>query len=108
VSIPYEYAEEEVSIIINAGLTSLGSDVPPPPQTAAVLAMWRQALRAGEWRMREALVGVYPAMLSREALGEQTGFAVTGGTFGTYLGTLRRSGLMEVQGQAPRASATLF
>jgi hypothetical protein len=70
--------------------------------------MWRQALRAGEWRMLEALVAVYPDALSREELGEQTGFTLTGGTFGTYLGTLRRNGLIEVQGQDLRASDTLF
>jgi hypothetical protein len=91
-----------------AGLAYLGSDVPPRPQTTAeVLAMWRRALKSGERRMLEALVAVYPEMLSREALGEHTGFTPTGGTFGTYLGTLRRNGLIEVQGQELRASETL-
>jgi hypothetical protein len=95
--------------ITQAGLAYLGSDVPPPPQTTAeVLAMWRRVLRAGEWRMLEALVAAYPGTLSREALGEHTGFTPTGGTFGTYLGTLRRNGLIEVQGQELRASDTLF
>jgi uncharacterized protein len=48
------------------------------------------------------------AYLARGELAAQTGFAVAGGTFGTYLGTLRRNGRVEVQGQALRASDTLF
>ena len=58
--------------------------------------------------MLEALVGEYPNMLSREELGERTGFSPTGGTFGTYLGILRRNGLIEVEGLQVRASQTLF
>jgi hypothetical protein len=103
-----ETAAGEVEIT-QAGLAYLGSDIPPQPQTTAeVLAIWRHALRAGEWRMLEALVTVYPDALSREELGEHTGFTPTGGTFGTYLGTLRRNGLIEVNGDQVRASRTLF
>ena len=58
--------------------------------------------------MLEALVDVYPQPLTREALGERAGFTPTGGTFGTYLGTLRRNGLIEVTGDEVRASQTLF
>lgn len=95
--------------ITQAGLAYLGSDVPPQPQTTAeVLAMWRRALRAGEWRMLEALVAAYPESLSRDALGEQTGYTAPGGTFGTYLGTLRCNGLIEVEGDQVQASQTLF
>jgi hypothetical protein len=95
--------------ITQAGLAYLGSDVPTPPQTTAeVLAMWQRALRRGEWRMIEALVEVYPQPLTREALGERTGFTTAGGRFGTYFGTLRRNGLIEVTGNQVRASRTLF
>jgi hypothetical protein len=90
--------------ITPAGLKYLGSDIPPKPQTTAeVLAMWQQALKAGAWRMLDTLVEVYPQSLSRETLGERTSFAVTGGTFGTYLGILRRNGLVEVTGDQVRA-----
>jgi hypothetical protein len=95
--------------ITASGLHYLGSDVPPQPQTTAeVLAIWQRALRRGEWRMPEALVDVYPQPLTREALGERTGFTTTGGTFGTYVGTLRRNSLIEVTGHQVRASRTLF
>jgi uncharacterized protein len=91
------------------GLRYLGRDVPPTPQTTAeFLAMWQRALRRGEWRMLEVLVQAYPKALTREALGEHTGYTASGGTFGTYLGTLRRNGLIEVDSAHVRASQTLF
>jgi hypothetical protein len=38
----------------------------------------------------------------------QAGFTVSGGTFGTCMGTLRRNGLVKVDGDQVRASETLF
>ena len=76
--------------------------------TENVLAMWQRALKRGERRMIETLVARYPRPLSRQALGEQTGYAASGDTFATYLGTLRRNGLIDVHGEELWASATLF
>jgi len=70
--------------------------------------MWQQVLRKGEWRMLEALVDMYPKALAREELGERTGYTASGGTFSTYLGTLRRNGLIEVDADQVWASQTLF
>ncbi len=70
--------------------------------------MGREALRAGERKMLDELVAVYPNSLSREELGTRAGFTASGGTLGTYLGTLRRNGLVEVDGDQVRASETLF
>ncbi|MBE7474271.1 MAG: ATP-binding protein [Anaerolineales bacterium] len=95
--------------VTQAGLDYLGYTTPPAPQTTEeILAMWREALRAGERKMLDELVAVYPDSLSREELGTRAGFTVSGGTFGTYLGTLRRNGLVEVDGDQVRASETLF
>jgi hypothetical protein len=95
--------------ITPAGLAYLGSEVTNTPQTTEeVLAMWQRALKKGEWRMLEALVEVHPKSLKRDELGEQTGYTASGGTFGTYLGTLRRNGLIDVSGEQVRASDTLF
>lgn len=94
--------------ITEAGLERAGH-VPPTPTTLEErLDVWRGALRAGERKMLELLVEAYPATLSREDLAEGTGFTVSGGTFGTYLGTLRRNGLAEVTSEGVRASQTLF
>lgn len=95
--------------VTQAGLDYLGYNTPPAPQTTEeILTMWREALRAGERKMLDELVAVYPDSLSREELGTRAGFTVSGGTFGTYLGTLRRNGLVEVDSDQVRASPTLF
>jgi hypothetical protein len=95
--------------ITQAGLDYLGHVAPPPPQsTEEILEMWRGALRAGERKMLDELVAIYPQALTREELGVRTGFTPSGGTFGTYLGMLRRNGLIEVAGDQVRASGTLF
>lgn len=91
------------------GIQFLGSDVPPAPSTTQeLLEMWRRNLRAGEAEMLDALVQVHPDGLTKDELGEKTGFTASGGTFGTYLGTLRRNGLVDVEGDQVRASDTLF
>jgi len=95
--------------ISQAGLDFLGEDVPPAPATTAELqAMWKNMVRAGEAKMLDQLVAVYPDGLTRQDLGERTGFTATGGTFSTYLGTLRRNGLVEADGELLKASETLF
>jgi hypothetical protein len=48
--------------------------------------------------MLETLAKRYPTKLTRAQLGTLAGFTPSGGTFGTYLGTLRRNGLIEVSG----------
>lgn len=92
-----------------AGIAFLGGDVPPAPSTTAeLLDMWRRNLRSGEWKMLDCLVKDYPNAISREQLGIATDFEHTGGTFGTYLGVLKRNGLIEVNGDQVKASETLF
>lgn len=98
----------EVEITDN-GLAYLGTDIPPAPSTTAeMLAMWRSRLKAGEAKMLDALVEIYPDPMTRAVLGDVTGFTHTGGTFTTYLGTLRRNYLIEVRGDQVKASPTLF
>lgn len=103
-----EQQGEEVSIT-EAGLDYLGTDIPAQPTTTEeMLRLWRERLKAGEVVMLDALVAVYPGGMSRSALGEVSGFTHTGGTFGNYLGTLRRNGLVDVRGDMVTASDTLF
>jgi hypothetical protein len=49
-----------------------------------------------------------PCVESRRELAEQLGMAEAGGTFGTYLSTLRRNGLAGVDGGGVVASDSLF
>lgn len=94
--------------ISDDGLAYLGEAPKAPMTTEEMIEMWRGALKAGERKMLDALVSIYPQSVDREVLGDQTGYAASGGTFGTYLGSLRRNGLIEVDGSEVRASDTLF
>jgi hypothetical protein len=94
--------------ITETGLNYIG-EVPTEPQTTEeLLAMWRGALKAGARAMLDVLVSQYPSSLTKEDLAETVAMTVTGGTFQTYLSTLRRNGLVEVEGSEVRASDTLF
>lgn len=64
-----------------------------PKSSSEVIDMWRTRLRGGARRMLDEIASVGP--ISREALAERTGIAATGGTFGTYLSDIRRTGLVE-------------
>lgn len=92
------FIEESGGIVAltDAGYDFIG-EVPTVPQTSEeLLEMWRSALKAGARRMLDALVEQYPEAVSREELGELIEMEPTGGTFLTYLSTLRRNGLVEV------------
>lgn len=54
------------------------------------------------------LVDAYPDALSKPDLAAALDMAASGGTFGAYLGTLRRNGLVEQASDGVRASETLF
>lgn len=104
------YVDESAGDI---GITAEGLDyigvTPGNPQTTEeLLEQWRTALKAGARKMLDELVSVYPAELPREYLAERVNMEVTGGTFGTYLGTLRRNGLVTVDGSSVRAAHVLF
>jgi hypothetical protein len=93
----------------DAGFAFLGTDIPPMPTTPEeLIAMWKSNLRRGEATMLDILVAKYPRGLTKEALGEASGYTHTGGTFGTYIGTLRRNNLAVVNGDEVKAGEILF
>jgi hypothetical protein len=94
--------------ITESGLDAAGEIPEAPETTEEILAMWRRNLPAGAAKMLDVLVEIHPDGLTREELGERSGFTASGGTFGNYLGLLRRNELAEVQGTEVRASETLF
>jgi hypothetical protein len=96
-------------VITEAGLDWFGSSRPRSPATTdELLEMWRGKLLAGERKMLDTLVEKYPETVSKEALGEETGYTHTGGTFGNYLGTLRRNALATVEDDQVKASDAIF
>jgi uncharacterized protein len=95
--------------VTEEGRAFLGADVPPAPSShAEVMARWAKVLKAGTYKMLETVVARHPEPISREDLGAESGFAVTGGTFGTYLGILARNGLVEVDGPTVKAAGILW
>lgn len=70
--------------------------------------MWRGALRAGAFRMLEAVVAAGKDGISREAIADAVNMEKTGGTFSTYLGDLRRNGLITERGGIAIANDILF
>jgi hypothetical protein len=58
--------------------------------------------------MLGTLIDAYRASLSRDELAEITGYTASRDTFGKYLGTLQRNGLMGIEGQQIRAGDTLL
>lgn len=93
----------EVSLT-DAGFAAIGNSRPGTPQTPEdVRAMWRAVLRAGDV-MLDALLEAPPRWLSRTDLASQADLEPMSGTFNTYLGTLRRNGLVEVSGSQVKAS----
>lgn len=86
----------------------LGDDSEPPRTHADLMAMWREALRAGNYRILEAVVEAGPDGTTREQLADAVEMTASGGTFQTYLGILRRNGLVEVHGGRVIATEVLW
>ncbi|UJL32261.1 DUF853 family protein (plasmid) [Mycolicibacterium vanbaalenii] len=83
--------------LTDAGFDYLGGR--PAPMTAAELQQYYLSmLRAGAARMLTAVMQAYPGGLTREEISAAAGVTASSGTFSTYLGELRRNGLIEQRG----------
>lgn len=94
--------------ISNAGLQVCKEVKQIPQTTEEIVGMWRSALRLGERRLLDILIEAYPKSISKTDLAENAELTANAGTFGNYLGTLRRNGLAEVRGDQVRAGQALF
>ena len=95
-------------IITQEGLSAVG-DVPPlPDDPESLIGLWCGIIKGGASRMLKELAQMHPQGLSREELGERAGISSTSGTFGTYLATLKRNGLIMVHGSIIKAADELF
>lgn len=85
-------------VSVDAAREILGA-IPPRPRTLpALVELWRKPLRAGENKMLDAVIASHPNAISRDELAREVAMEPTGGTFQTYLSTLRRNGLVKVNG----------
>jgi hypothetical protein len=92
-----------------AGVTALGDQVPKAPTSHEdAMALWRKALRAGAFAMLEVIVAAGPDGTTRDEVAASVGMTASGGTFTTYLGDLRRNGLITDQGKRCTANDILF
>lgn len=92
-----EIRGQEVTVT-EEGLEAAG-EVPAAPATHdEVMALWRKNLRSGCYKLLEVIAEAGPDGISREDLALATEFTMSGGTFGTYLGQLRRNELVVVDG----------
>lgn len=95
--------------ITEAGLQALGRSAPPPARTPAErLQVFRSVLSGGELRMFETLASVFPKGYTKANLAKALGLTASGGTFGGYLGFLRRNELVEEVGGVFRLNSRLF
>jgi len=95
--------------VTESGIESLGDRVPNAPTShEEVMALWRKSLRAGAYRMLEGIVSAGENGICREDIAIQVGMERTGGTFNTYLGDLRRNGLITETTGVSVASDVLF
>lgn len=89
-------------------LDALGGKPPAPTSHAEAMEVWRAALKAGCFRMLEAVVEAGSAGTGRQQLADDVSMTASGGTFSTYLGILRRNGLVSESGGLIVATDVLF
>jgi hypothetical protein len=94
--------------VTEQGLDRAGVAPSSPRTTEEMVAMWSSKLKRGAREMLAVLVECHPDGLPREALADRLAMVATGGTFNTYLSTLRRNNLITAHGGMVYASDDLF
>lgn len=94
--------------ITDFGFDYLGVDQPEPRSSAEVIEQWRNALPTGPRTFFELIVAAYPGSLTKPELSERSGYSQTSSSFHGHISTLKRNGLIEVEGSEVRASEVLF
>jgi SpoVK/Ycf46/Vps4 family AAA+-type ATPase len=95
-------------VLTDAGFAATGATPDTPIGAEELREVWRGALKAGARNMLDILLGYYPGAMARQALADTAGLEVTGGTFSTYLSTLRRNGLVTETSEGIRAADVFF
>jgi hypothetical protein len=97
---------------VGFSLTEQGFDYlggrPEPMSGEELQQHYLTILRAGASRMLQAIMDAYPSGLEKEEISAQIDIVASSGTFSTYLGELRRNGLIEQHGCEFTASDILM
>lgn len=92
------------------GLDKVGDIQSLPTDPKAIVDMWCNNIGNdnGASRILRAVAECYPADVTKEDLGGMVGMSHNSGSFSTYLSTLKRNGLIEVDKGWVKASKELF
>lgn len=91
------------------GVTATAGLVADAPKTnQEVIALWQGKLAKGERVMLDVLLKAHPNTVTRDELGERSGYSANSGTFSNYIGRLRSLSLVDNVGREIRAGAVLF
>ena len=95
--------------ITDAGIAFLGGNFGQTPHTVDEIAnLFHKSLRAGAWRMLEILLQSPTRGFTRTELAELAGMSVNSGTFTTYLGNIKSTGLVAVTRQDIRIAPSML
>lgn len=96
--------------ITEQGLLKAGNVESLPSDPHELIDMWCQNIGSGSGaaRILRFLGERYPDAVPKQIIGEETGLSHTSGSFGTYISTLKRNGLISVSGQMVKAANELF
>lgn len=90
----------------DAGITALGTDFEMLPTGEALIQYWQQKLPIGERSIWTEAMECYPESISREVLGERTGFKRS--TRDAYISRLAARKVIEVTGPGEIRASKIF
>ena len=85
-------------MVTDEGLDAAGEVASAPATHDEVMEMWRDKMRAGEFRLLQVIADAGEEGIERDELATETEYTMTGGTFTAYIGTLARNNLIEKRG----------
>ena len=106
----YHYLKQEDSNEIEyfRKVEIVGDFEPMPTDSESIIKVWMNIVKGGASIMLRVLADNYPNKMTREELGMEADIVHTGGSFGTYIATLKRNGLIKVEAGMISASPELF
>ena len=85
--------------ITEQGMHYIGDNYAKLPKgREELIAFWKPKLKAGAGDILQHIANNYPHEVTKDYLGDVSGFTVTGGTFKSYLSILKTAGLINVNG----------
>jgi hypothetical protein len=89
-----EDVDRQVYVATDDGVLAAGDVDPLPTDPEQLVELWMGIVGGGAARMLGVLADAYPEKVSRLDLAERAELTASSGTFTTYLGKLKRNGLV--------------